>query len=528
MAQQRRTKTLFSAALRVARAAGDHHQHVSAQLQRVLGAALWLWLAGFTLFGLDDPIGDGDECRHAMVLRQMVRSSEYFRPTLDGGGYLDPGSQARTDRRSVSQPVPVAFERPLLPYWLAAPLASLVPGEIGVRLSSALLSFLTLIVVFVAARHCWGRGDAAFVATVLLAGSPSFHAYSRSLMSEPLLVLASTIAVSSAVAMRRDPRFVIGAGLGIGIAFAAKSLAAVIPALALAPWLWHGWLRAEPRARALAVVALLATAAPYYVLSVALHGMGFVDAHFASLGGRVVHAAGVGLPGGVLAYVTWMFEADGGVAVAWLALGTLGALALGVRRRNPELLLLGGYAATVIAIMSLLAMRLPHYILPAFPAAALAVGGLYAELIARSPLDRAWLAPLLGPALALAVLLEGNQHPGGYAYLLQRPTSRDLGLVARQVAAPGQTLYVYQWYGPALEYYAERPVELLTDEPKALALVSGFVRATRLVPPPPAPPGSRILIVAEPETLAHSSWLRVETILARSPPIVLAVARVVP
>lgn len=501
---------------------------MSAQLQRVLGAALWLWLAGFTFVGLDDPIGDGDECRHAMILRQMLRSSEYLRPTLDGGGYLDPGAQARTDRASVSQPVPVAFERPLLSYWLAVPFARLVPGELGVRLSSALLSFLTLIVVFVAARRCWGRGDAAFVSTLLLAGSPSFHAYSRSLMSEPLLVLGTTIAVASAMAMRRDPRFAIGAGLGIGLGLAAKSLAAVIPAVALAPWLWHGWVRAEGRTRALALVTLLSTAAPYYALSSTLHGRGFVDAHFASLGGRVVQTTGVGLPGGALAYVTWMLEADGGVATAWLFLGTLGALVVGARRRRPELLLLGGYALTVIAIMSLLAMRLPHYILPAFPAAALAVGGLYAELVERSRLDQAWLSPLLGPALAMVVLIEGNQHPGGYAYLLQRPNSRELGLAARQIAAPGQTLYVYQWYGPALEYYAERPLELLTDDPKALALVSGFVRATRLVPPPPEPEGSRILIVAEPETLAQSSWLRVETILARSPPIVLALARVVP
>ncbi len=482
---------------------------MSPQLQRVLGVSLLLWLAGFTFFGLDDPIGDGDEQVHATILRDMLRSGDFLHPRWQDA---------------------LVLERPLLPYWLAAPFASAVPGEVGIRLASALLSFATLLVVFAAARAYWKRADVAFVAALLLAGSPSFHAYSRTLMSDPLLVLGVAIAIGSSLLARRDARWVIGAALGIGLAIAAKSLIALVPALALAPWLVTPVLRrADTRTRLLALAALLATALPYYVLETALHGQSFLRMHFGvSLAARAVADGGISLPGGMAGYLLWIPRSEGPLSACWLALGSLGALAFGLRERKPELVALGSQALTVVGLMSLLATRLPHYILPAYPAAALGAAGLYAELSARLGLDRRAFGSLLGPALAMAVLLEAREHPGGYEYLLQRAASRDLGLVARRVTAPGQPVYIYEWYGPALAYYAERPIRLLTEDPHAHALVSRFSMPSQLVPPPPAAPGTRLVIAAEPEVLARSRWLQVEQVLASSPPIVLARVRVLP
>jgi hypothetical protein len=71
-------------------------------------------------------------------------------------------------------------------------------------------------------------------------------------------------------------------------------------------------------------------------------------------------------------------------------------------------------------------------------------------------------------------------------------------------------------------------VELLTEDPRAHRVVGHFLRSSRLVPPPPAPSGSTIVIAAEPAVLAHAAWLHVEEVVARSPPIVLARARVIP
>jgi len=475
---------------------------------RLLVVVLWIWITAFAFVGLDDPIGDGDEHVHATILRDMMRSGDYLRPRWQDDFVL---------------------ERPLLPYWAAAPFASVVPGEVGVRASSALVSLLTLVVVFASARATWRRADAAFVAVLLLAGSQSFRAFGRALMSEPWLVLGTTIAVASTLAARRDPRWLVGVALGIGLAIAAKSLVALVPALALAPWLLRAAQHSDRRTRLYAWLVVASTALPYYALQTALHGERFLHAHFGqSLVARAVGDGGIGLRGGALAYLMWVPDFEGPVAAIWLLLGSVGALVWGARHRDPDLVVLGSYAITVVILLSLLATRLPHYMLPAYPAAALAVGGLYADVSARLGLNRGRFSPLFGPGLALAVLLEARGHAGGYAELLQLPASRELGLVAKRIAAPRETLYTLDWYGPALAYYAERPVVLLTENARGNAIVSRFVNNSRLVPPPPAPPGTRMLIAAAPSVLAHSRWLHVEEVVAGSWPIVLARVRMVP
>jgi hypothetical protein len=267
-------------------------------------------------------------------------------------------------------------------------------------------------------------------------------------------------------------------------------------------------------------------ALPYYALMIALHGARFLHAHFGlSLVGRATASFGFGMQDGPASYVLWVPNGEGLLTSAWLLLGSAGALIAGVRMRRAELALLGGYALAVVALMSLLATRLPHYILPAYPAAALAVAGLYVELTARTGLMQRAFAPLLAPALGLCALLEGQTHPGGYQYLLQRATSRDLGVVAARVAPPRGIIYLYEWYGPAIAYYAERPVVMLTQSQHAQGVLNQVMRAA-IVPPPPEPPGSMLLIVAEPEVLAAARWLQVEQVLASSPPAVLARARV--
>jgi 4-amino-4-deoxy-L-arabinose transferase-like glycosyltransferase len=327
------------------------------------------------------------------------------------------------------------------------------------------------------------------------------------------------------LAARRDPRGLVMAGLGIGLAIAAKSLIAGVPALALAPW-WLGPLRmATLRTRLWAGAALAGVALPYYALLTALHGQQFLRAHFGvSLARRATASLGLGMQDGPASYLLWVPSGEGLLTATWLLLGSVGALLAGLRLRRAELVLLGGYALTVFALMSWLATRLPHYILPAYPAAALGIAGLYVELTARTGFAQRALAPLLAPALGLCAVLEARGHPGGYQYLLQRSTSRDLGLVARRVAAAGQAIYAYEWYGPAIAYYAERPVVMLTESEHARDLL-GAMMPTKLVPPAPEPRGSPILIVAEPEALAAAPWLHVDEVLASSPPAILARAR---
>jgi hypothetical protein len=328
--------------------------------------------------------------------------------------------------------------------------------------------------------------------------------------------------------MRDDPRFLIGVALGLGLGLACKSLVVAVPLLLLSPWALHCTLtRADARTRWLAAAALLATALPYYVLSFTLDGEAFLRAHFLSLGDRVTAGGGVGMPGGRLAYVLFSLEQEGPVTSLWLALGSVGAIAFGVVRKRPELVLLGVFATGVIAALSQLSVRLPHYVLPAYPAAALSVGGMYADLVGGSRLSRARFGVMLGPALAMLVLLEARQHPGGDLYLFQRPWGRDLGLLAKRVTKPGETLYAHEWKATSLHYYSERPLVLLTADARRFAVVKPFVRALRLVPPPPAPVGSLLYVAGEAPVLSATPWLHVDEVLGASPPMFLVRARVV-
>src|SRR6476661_5092097 len=75
---------------------------LSLNTRRLMTWALWLWLLTFTFLGLDHAIGDGDECVHASALRDMIRAGDFLHLRYHGM---------------------LTLERPLLPYWLAAPFA---------------------------------------------------------------------------------------------------------------------------------------------------------------------------------------------------------------------------------------------------------------------------------------------------------------------------------------------------------------------------------------------------------------------
>jgi 4-amino-4-deoxy-L-arabinose transferase-like glycosyltransferase len=485
---------------------------VSAFARRAAEALLWQLLALWTVLGLDRPIGDGDECYHAEIMRQMMRSGDYLHPRWYGV---------------------VTHSRPPLMYWLAAPFSAWIPGEVGVRFSSALASFLTLGVMYQVTWTLWQRRSVAVLAVLLLAGAPSFHVFTRTLMSEAPFVLALTVALVGTLRAQRERRALPLAAAGLGCAFAVKSLAAGVPAVALAPWLVRAQLRHGDRRTlwaGLLTLTLLALAP--FALGLWVDGSEFV--HDQIVFNLLERARGgyVGMGGGLFAYVKSVLFRDGPVVSAWLVIGSAGALVLGLKLRQRALQIVGSYALAELALMSLFGTRLPHYILPLYPAAALGAAGVYAEASRRFERLRAplWAAGVC--VIALVIGLVSQRYGGGADYLFERPESKILGLRARNVANPGERVYAYEWYGFAIGYYADRPVELLTAKPERFAQVNFAggpierAKAAALVPPPPAAAGSRILIAGHVADLSRAHWLEVGEVLAASPPYFLAYATV--
>lgn len=469
---------------------------------------LWTWL------GLDRPIGDGDESVHAQILREMVRSADYMHTRWYGV---------------------VLYNHPPVTYWLAAPLAQLVDGEIGVRLSSALMSFATLVLVYRAGCRLWGDPNCALTGTIVLAAAPSYHVFTRTLLHESPLVLALTVALIGTLQAQKSKRGLWLAACGLGAAFAVKSFAAAVPLLALSPWLLHAARRHGDRRSNLAALALFcALALSYFVLGLCDNAEQFLREHVGFHLLQRAQGSPYGAGGGLFAYARLILRLDGPLITTALVVGVAGALWIGRAGRLPQqraLLLLGGYALTFFIGMSLIRTRLPHYILPLYPPAMLAFSGVLTHARAALPRLQRPLWRFAFPALAWVVLLASTPYSAANDALFERPYGKILGLKARALR-PDERLYVYEWYGVSLGYYADHRVVLLTARPDRYASINfphGIIaraHAAALVPPSPAPAGSDIIVAGHVRDLDGASWLEVRDVLAAAPPYFLARASV--
>jgi 4-amino-4-deoxy-L-arabinose transferase-like glycosyltransferase len=468
-------------------------------------------VAATMVVDLGRPFGNGDEVLYAQGIREMRRGADPS--VLHWGGH------------------PV-LERPVAPFVLAALGAGLVDGEIGLRLSALACALATLALLFAIARRAWGRTDAALIAVVLCAGAPSFHLFSRALLSDPPFTLTLVAAVAGALWALDDRRGLVAAGLALGAAVGLKSLAAAPAVVALAPWLVVAARRhGDRRSVALGAAGFAALALPFFTLGLLRHGEQFVAEHL----GRalVARAAGeldhLGMVGGASAYLRYLVEVDGPLVAAWIAVALVGGVALAVRRRDRRLALAATVALGFALVLSLVGTRLPHYLLPLYPLAALALAGVAGhglEAVARRRPGP--LPPVAAVALAAAIAMTGLGRRDVEAHFMPDPDAVALGHAARAALPVGAPIHALEWYAPALAYYADRPLRIVTASPGLYRLVDAvdYFRATGV--PLRAPPPAGPLWLAGPRAaIAGAGWLVVEEELAASGEHALVRARAV-
>lgn len=435
--------------------------------------------------GIGRPIGNSDEAIYAEFIRGMQRSSDY--------GTLRYGEA-------------VVYQRPTAPVAAYALTALVAPGEWGMRLLPTLLTFLTCVLVGLAA---WWRArslGAAIAALLLCAACPSVLFYGRLLSTDPPLLLASTLALGATMASQRGPRFIPWAAAALGAAFAAKSFAAAVTLVAVAPWLARAALRHRKEAGArrrllLSVAAFLALAAPYYVVGLVAHGGAFVAGHFgANLAMRATgQIEGLGT-GGALSYLEHLWAGDGPIVAVVLGASVVGALVVGLGRRDEDLAVPASYAALTLLVLSTIGFRTAHYLLPFYPGAALTAVLLWARPLSHIA-ERHALARLLAPiaaAVLFCVTLLAPYEDDVYA------PSRELVEVARLAAvetSPDERVFSWNWYAPALGYYADRRWQLLTSSVRGERILLGVdvLRASGAVRRvPPVPEGRLVIAVPRP------------------------------
>ena len=464
---------------------------------------LFALLALVTWSGQDRPFGNGDEVIYAQGVREMRASGEYAFVPWQGT---------------------LTVQRPSTPYLLSA-LSSGVAGENprALRFPATLFSLAILVLVFALLWRGHARYETAASAVILCAGAPSFHLFSRSLLSDPMLCVGVTLALYGTWQAVSSGRGFGWAGLGLLIAGLAKSVAVAIPGLALAPWLlWAARTHKNWRGLGLAAGLSVCGLLPFFALGLSRFGTDFFSMHLAqNVIERGQGELPYGLPGGPLAYIKYLGAHDGWAALLFL-LAPL-ALVIGWRRQDRLLALLGSFVVVGFVVLSIYGMRLPHYLLILYPAAAAACALLLAiaceHYQGRSPL--VWAVPVV---VSLALGLTGiTQTPD--EFFLPDPHAVALGKRAKEEKATPGPLYTLEWYAPSAAYYAERPWVMLSADKRVLAIVNSTnlvrnAKVARAIPPVPEAP--YLVVGLEEVVRGHSP--RAE-IIERIEPFVLARVR---
>jgi 4-amino-4-deoxy-L-arabinose transferase-like glycosyltransferase len=399
-------------------------------------AAALAFLSAPLFAGLGGTDLDGDEAIYAGVVERMAAGGSWITPTDENGPFL---------------------EKPPLRFWLVAgamKVGLLEPTESGHRLLDATLSAAALGYVFLIARGLGGT-VAGLGAAFLLVIQPELllvHGL-RSGTLEPLLVLSWCGAIHHFLRWtegRRRDAFLVAAWCA---AAALAKTVVVIPlaaVLVLATGLVPEW-----RARAIAergtwgrAAALFAgLALPWFALQLLLHGARFGHSMFIE---HVVTRVTAAVDPTHLQ--PWWFYLDfvGRAAARGWPYLVVGAVAMAVSPRlRPAGVLLALWLILPVALFSMAASKLVHYVYPALLALAVLGGqafGAAARLIgdvrARAPLPpRARLVTGAIAVIALAVAA---------VVAIVGPMQMDAGPLHARTAGPVRPLVVAAAAGLAL------------------------------------------------------------------------------
>ena len=380
---------------------------------RSLVAAVVVLLAVIWLEPRGSALAEPDETRYAEIPREMLAANDLLVPRLNGVPY---------------------FEKPPLLYWLNA--ASLrVFGETpwAARLPTRLAGLGTTLLVLFAAR---GIGSGGLAAAVLFLAAPIGFLFSRTNLTDGLLTFfftASMLSGRAAVLRRESGRPWMGMAALFGAMCAAAFLTKGLIAIVLSGSIFFIWAvstgRLPATLRTLVVspapIVFLVLAVPWF-LAVERRHPGFLDfffirEHFQRFATRAAKRTGP----------VYYF-------VPVLLLGFLPGIAFFLRgfrkalRGTDPAFFFFVWFTVVFVFFSVSGSKLPPYLFPAIPAAAvLAARGL------PEPGARGWW--IAGAALTTAFAVALIVHPE------LRAAARELRLAG--IVAPAlAVLVLLSWF----------------------------------------------------------------------------------
>jgi len=362
-----------------------------AQLALLLALCALLFLLGLGTLGLTDR----DEGSNAEAAREMVASGDWITPTLNG--------------------VP-RFAKPILIYWLiSGSYLAFGVSEFTARLPSALFGTLLVLMQYAFATRIFGP-TVGFRAALMLLLSFEVLAIGRMVLTDMALVFFTTLSIFSFFLAASPPaeegrakRWYWGFYIGMALATLTKGpVGVLVPLLAVIPYLLftRRWREVARECRLLPGTAVfLLIAAPWYVAMILLHGAGYADSARGDTLTRFTSVIG-GHGGTILFYIPILFLGffpwSGFLPAALVQ-------ALRERGEDPQRavqFLCAVWVLGVFIFFTLASTRLPHYIAPLFPAAALLVAASWDRFLSaqggRAGAVSLWLTLGVGCLLGLA------------------------------------------------------------------------------------------------------------------------------
>ncbi len=331
---------------------------------------LWLAITTFYLYGLGHlPFVGPDEPRYAQVAREMFLRHDWITPTLNGHNW---------------------FEKPALLYWMMiSGYRAFGVSEWSARLGEALAGLLTVLAI------CWiayvverrQAGDAhglSFFSTLIIASSGGLIIFSRAASFDIVITMTITWALSFFLAaeLREKRRGWLLAGFYcfVGLSLLAKGLVGIVLPFGVITCFYLLSRRFPERQVMISLLwgvpLALAVAAVWYGPVIARHGWLFIDEffiqhHFARyLSNKYQHAQPVYyyLPIMVLLCLPWTaFLVEAAVKVKgwrWTS----------AEPADQTRVFALAWCIVPLLFFSFSGSKLPAYILPALPAAALLAG----------------------------------------------------------------------------------------------------------------------------------------------------------
>ncbi len=345
---------------------------------------------------------DRDEPRFAVATIEMVESGNYLYPTFNGA--LRP-------------------DKPILVYWLMSISARLFgAGEVALRAVAALGMALAALATYAAARWLFSPPTGLLAAGILVT-TPLALIEGSAATTDALLLAETTLALAAfSHAFMRGWHLLhpVVLALAFGAALLTKGpVGLVIPlsGVALAWWWGRAHIALQPRhvagvalATAVGVGLFLAWAIPANAATAGQLARGGVGHHILQ---RMVEPL-EGHGGPLLLYLPYYLLVLLVGFFPWTLFlgGALSALASGRLGGSARALLLG-WAVPTFVLMTLVATKLPHYILPIWPALALAVAGIV-DAAGRGTLAHgdqrwirrgAWIAGIGAALIAASVVI---------------------------------------------------------------------------------------------------------------------------